>query len=58
MASEEPALRRVFSFTGISLLWPVIMDQAAFRSLQDRAHYSNVTESVDGQIRPLFFVFV
>lgn len=34
-ASEEPALRRVFSFTGISLLWPVIMDQAAFRSLQD-----------------------
>ena len=32
---EEPAFRRVFSFTGISLLWPVIMDQAAFRSLQD-----------------------
>jgi hypothetical protein len=28
-------LWRVFSFTGISLLWPVIMDQAAFRSLQN-----------------------
>ena len=28
-------LWRVFSFTGISLLWPVILDQAAFRSLQD-----------------------
>ena len=40
-------LWRVFSFTGISLLWPVILDQAAFRSLQD--HNTRMGELAIGQ---------